>query len=170
MSRLVAALALGLVLATPRRAHADDVTVAKGLAWGGIGLGAGSIAGSFLLDDDHPVLARRLGMAGGSILFFAPAFGHWYAGDWWTRGLTIRTIASFSGAGVLFVAALLDMTRNSDDPDASGTGSNVVLYGILIGVAAAYVYGAYDDIATTDDVLAGSSPASARVLSFGGTF
>lgn len=90
--------------------------------------------------DAYPALAMTASFGA----TFAPGFGHWYAGKFWTRGLGARLAAS----GVSLIAltwALSECPLFSDEEDCGDTTGAGVL---MVGAIGLWVYGTVDDIVT----------------------
>ncbi len=107
-----------------------------------LALSLGGTIGAYVLATGSG-LAESEGLAATGALgaFLAPSFGHWYAGDPWTDGLTLR----LAGAGGVMVGALLLLGEcGFEGGDCDETPGAVLLY----GGAAAYVFGTILDIAT----------------------
>jgi hypothetical protein len=81
---------------------------------------------------------------------FAPSFGHWYAGDSFSRGFRTRLI----GAGVMVAAAIPAL---SCDEDCNPAGPLAVAFYAGVGH---YLYGTLDDIITAPARRAPPSPAA----------
>jgi MFS family permease len=82
-----------------------------------------------------------LATAGGLCLWVAPSFGHWYAGTWWTTGMTLRTAAL--GGLVVGAALLFDECVNDEVGCDEGISTAV-----LLGAAFTFIGGIVYDVAT----------------------
>jgi len=118
----------------------DEVseTTALTLSLGGTLLSAGLVTAGWL--DESPGLTG-LGVLGA---YAAPSFGHWYSGDYWTRGLGLR----LAGTGVAMLGGLVAFTECPPRSDCEPSPLGVSL---AIGGAAVLVAGAAYDVATAPD-------------------
>lgn len=104
----------------------------------GLGIAAASVSGN----RDPGAAAEGLVIAV-PIAAIGPSVGHWYARDWWSRGLGFR-LAGLAAVG---------LGANRDDLpgcepgacDSDGTAAQVLLY----GGALAFLFGTLDDLAAT---------------------
>jgi len=116
--------------------------VALALSLGGTVASYGLIywAGEHFDDDNYGGLV----MAGSLGATFAPSFGHWYAGKFWTRGLGLRAAAS----GTALVAAMWALSECpilASEDECNETDGPAVL---MVGAIGLWVYGTIDDIVT----------------------
>jgi len=86
--------------------------------------------------------------AGSLGLWLAPSFGHWYAGEGWTKGLSLRVGGSAAAVvGVMWVFTSCVTAVDSDgggSDDSCGSGG----WALAVGGTAAFVGGMVYDIAT----------------------
>lgn len=86
-----------------------------------------------------------LGTASGLGVWLAPSFGHWYAGDGWTTGLTYRMAGGAAmAAGAIWVLSECSLGHDNNGGDDCGEPG----FALIIGGAAAFVGGMVYDIAT----------------------
>lgn len=141
---VVVALALIALLATGAAAQPGNTPpnlpvrgersaeLAAALSLGGTALSIGLIAASDGGDD--------LAMYGVLGLAVTPSLGHWYAGKWWTHGMTAR----LAGATATLVGGVMLFACIDSDEDCSVAPAVVLLYGGM----GTFVIGGIYDIAT----------------------
>jgi hypothetical protein len=136
------------IVAAGASAHADgprrvDEDVAFALSVGATAgaYGLGHVVDAYC-DPDRCTVARR---ATAVALFVAPSLGHWYAEDWWTRGLGLRAL----GIGV-YLGAVLGIGFECDDPESeSGFCARQLPVLVLAGAGGGLLlWGMVDDIVT----------------------
>lgn len=89
--------------------------------------------------------AQVIGGIGVLGTFFAPTFGHWYAGTWVTRGMGIRALSL--GAAYLGLVMMLECGIGEYNDCGSNGDTGGVLGGLLLlGGGAGWIYGTVDDI------------------------
>jgi hypothetical protein len=76
-----------------------------------------------------------------------PSVGHWYAEDWWTRGLGLRML----GAGVGLAIAGIDFKHCDGDPPGKCTGRILWAFTLAVAGGSLFLWGTIDDIATASD-------------------
>lgn len=156
---LAAAAAAAVAVAVPHLAHAQTLassrpaepnaasadryspTAALALSLGATTVGAGLFAYGAFSDGDTTTRATLVDV-GVVATYLGPSAGHVYTGEFFTRGLAVRTAgALLVGAGL--ATELGDCGFTDDACDASP-----LAYGLLIAGAAISTAGVVDDIAT----------------------
>lgn len=150
--RLLVIAVVTVALATPARAEEPATdrseTTAVALSVGGTVASYGLLVAIPLLDESgkHPVaVGTYFAAAAGAVL--APSFGHWYAGERWTRGMTYRALGLGTAAagGLGMIAACL--------PETCGGSGLYVAGAAAIAGGALFLAGTVHDLATARDAV-----------------
>lgn len=123
--------------------EAASEDLALTLSLGGTIASWAALIGSAYLEDRSSSGEGALGLVGGLGILFAPSFGHWYAGDIFTRGLGLRL-----GGGGLFVAGAVAAVGDAFADESSGSQSSGMGPLLLVVGAGLFVAGTIDDIVT----------------------
>jgi hypothetical protein len=126
--------------ATPPAVYEGELSESRALALSLGGTAASwalIIAGGKIGESDEDV-GGRVAMVGGLGSMLAPSFGHWYRGDYFTRGMGLRLL----GVGTSFVGFITMFTNawsGSEEGFAVGIGLAIAGGGLFVG-------GTVDDI------------------------
>jgi hypothetical protein len=147
LRRIATLTSLTLAL-TASAAHADapeedkDPEKAFQLSAGGVAVSAALVATPFLLHDQGTgwgVMSITVGLLSSAV---TPALGHFYAGERWTKGMTLR--AWGLGAAVASFGLAVGSLANG----SGGSGPSSAFVVGMVGAGGLYIVGTVDDLST----------------------
>lgn len=151
-ARAAAAVAVVGLLAGSASADVKRRKTATTLSAVGTGVSSGLVMSSFLIHGDKEDVSRPLLISGLATSIVTPSLGEFYAHQWLTIGMGVRTgAAAFAVLG----ATRTEHIRCVNGPPGDSSCLSITRSGIAyLGIAAiAYIGGAAYDVATAGDAV-----------------